>query len=463
MSLLPEPGACSDPSGRVHRWRPPDGSPERVLRGVSARAAPVLDRLIHSPWYRDLVESGAVADSWWLDRALPESRALAACGWPEALEHPRIHPVTYPFEWPFSTLRAATAHHLLVLESALAHGWLLKDAAPANVLPAGLRPVFVDVHSFVPDAPGRWWRGHRQLLRTALHPLLLESVSGIDPRPWLRGDPEGLPLQAAARLVPPSLRHGVIGHVHLPAWAERSPWVQRLPARPPSPGATLALVRSLRRTVERLPPPAPAGWTRYPEVHAYAPEDAAAKRAFVLAHLRRTSPATVWDLGANTGAYSVLAASACDRVVAIEPDPPAAHAAASALLAACPDRASVVVCDAIDATASPTPRRPVPLIDRAPPGNALCLALLHHLRTTRGVPLRDLVGWLASLRCPIALEWVDRSDPMFATLADRHDDSFDDYCAEHLEALLPPYFDVLRRLALPSGTRTLLSLAPRPP
>ena len=480
MILRVEGASLRDPAGRVYRREAQRNASGRILRGVTEEAAEELRALLAAPWFRSLVSGREVIRSDWLGAGTAEHEALRAQGWAEGVEHPALDVVTYPFEWPFSMLRRATLLQLKVLERALENGWLLKDAAPGNVQLRGQSPVFIDVLSFRRARAGAWWRGYRQLGRSALYPLMLESYLGLDPRPWLRGSRDGIDANVAVKLFGASLRRGVLSHVRFPAWAERRAvrdgegaeggedgkgTAHRNPRNPRIPPIrhTRALVRSLSRLVEGLEAPAAGPWVRYARQHAYAERDVKAKEAFVEKHLRAVEAGTVWDLGANTGRYSVLASAHCERVIAIESDPAAAERACRALEEACPERGWVVVADVTDLHPAPgfAGREREALEARAPPDCVLCLALLHHLRVTAGVALDAIVRWLGSLRARVILEWIDRTDGAFEALCARHGEAYPDYTRERLEREVRRCFHVVERQPLMDGKRILLALRPR--
>jgi hypothetical protein len=73
----------------------------------------------------------------------------AAEPWVAALEHERIPFVSYPYEWSFSMLRAATLLQRRIVELSLTEGMILKDASSCNVQLQGAHPVFIDVPSVV--------------------------------------------------------------------------------------------------------------------------------------------------------------------------------------------------------------------------------------------------------------------------------------------------------------------------
>ncbi len=94
------------------------------------------------------------------------------------LRHPLVEFPSYCWEWaPAMWLQAAELTLGLAAEM-LEGGWMMKDAAPHNVLFRGVRPVFVDVLSFERWDGRRVWPAYGQFVRTFLLPMLAHSRLG---------------------------------------------------------------------------------------------------------------------------------------------------------------------------------------------------------------------------------------------------------------------------------------------
>ncbi|MGH2670734.1 MAG: methyltransferase, partial [bacterium] len=269
-----------------------------------------------------------------------ELRAQLAPDDPAAvvLEHDRVPVVSYPYEWTCSMLRDAALLHLDLLERALARGFVLKDATPYNVQFLGARPVFIDVLSFARYQPGDPWAGYNQFCKMMLYPLMLEAYKRVPFQPWLRSELEGLDPLTFSRLLGlrDLLRPGVFTHVKLHAWLQQKMESERTSVRGEiqcaglSRDALLANIRGLRRLLNRLAPQGTTShWSDYERTCTY---DAAAlkqKEEFVRrAALSRDTRSgssdalrrLVWDLGANVGHFSRLAAEHAATVVALDTD-----------------------------------------------------------------------------------------------------------------------------------------------
>ena len=126
---------------------------------------------------------------------------------------------------------------------------------------------------------------------------------------------DGIPLDLAVRLLPirSRFRWGLLMHLHVHASLQRAHAHQ---AGPPaggrmkiSRGAVLGLIDSLESAVRRLRwRPSGRGWASYDQDLPYTPEEFELKGRLIRELLGRTGAGTAWDLGANTGAFSRIAA-----------------------------------------------------------------------------------------------------------------------------------------------------------
>ena len=264
-------------------------------------------------------------------RLLPEHEiATSLDGFPDVrlvLEHPRLPCVSYPYEWPFRALQAAALLHLDIQIEALEAGVMLTDAAAYNVQFIGACPVFIDHLAFRPYRDGELWAAHRQFCEQFLHPLLLQSLFGVEYQAWYRGRLDGVPGADLARLLPwyQKVRWNLLTSVVLPARFQRlagRPGVERRIAHAKLSRAALGeILASLRRWIARLTPRGLES-TTWADYDAGVPEsEQAAIQAFVEEFVRRVAPPLVWDLGCNAGRYGEAAlAAGAGYVVGLDSD-----------------------------------------------------------------------------------------------------------------------------------------------
>ncbi|SBT39563.1 class I SAM-dependent methyltransferase [Micromonospora auratinigra] len=454
-----EPGSFRDPGNRVLHRR------GEVLRGLDERAARDWRSLAASDFFRDLLATGKVCGT---EELVPVPVDLP---WAAVLRHERIPFVSHPYEWSFGMLREAALLHLDILAAALAAGFTTKDGSAYNLQWRGASPVFIDVGSFEPLRDGEPWAGYRQFCQTLLYPLLLQAHLGLDFQPWLRARIDGIEPDQMRRLFGGGrrLRAGVLTHVHLHgamqarnARASTSDVRDQLRAAGYSRDLALATVRGLTRLVRRLAHrPAETHWGDYQRTCAYSAADRRAKEEFVDRATAATGPGLALDLGANDGRYARIAARHAGQVVAVEQDP----AVVDALWRALRDEGERRILPLVMDLADPSPGggwrgvERASFTDRARADVVLALAVVHHLAIGRNVPLPEVLDQLvayATTGATLVVEFVHPEDPMARRLlANKPDGLFPDYRRDTFEALLAARGRVLRRVELPSGTRTL--------
>jgi hypothetical protein len=457
-----EPGSFRDPDSRVFY------AGDAVYRALSTDG---LDD------YRALEQAGLLEDprivATELVRDPPELGARLVKDTAGVLRHERIPFVSYPYEWTFSMLKDAALLQLDLLLAALEHDLVLKDSTPYNVQFRGSRALFVDVGSFERLRPGEPWAGYRQFCMLYLYPLLLQALKGVRFHPWLRGSLEGITATEMRGLMSARdrFRRGVPTHVFLHArlerrYADRGGEVRDDLRRAGFRKALIvANARKLRALVQRLRWDPPAGvWTAYGERNSYSDSDVARKEDFVREAARACEPRLVWDIGANNGRYSRLAAEHAETVVAIDADQGPLELLYRELRAEGDERILPLTVDLAD----PSPGlgwrglERGALATRGRPDLVLALALVHHLTIAANVPVREVVDWLAGLGSALVVEFPTREDPMVKTLlAPKREGLHPDYELGHFERCLAEAFTIERSERLGSGTRVLFLARPK--
>ncbi len=435
-AVVPVAGSFRDPSGQVYER---DG---RIFRTVSRVAAEDFEFVRRTPFYEAAVSSGRLVDARLLDAA--DAREIS----PDAVhvvEHPRLPFISYPYEWPFPALKAAALLHLDLHLDALASGVTLSDASAYNVQFAGARPVFIDTLSLRQYRPGELWAGHRQFCEQFLNPLLLRAFLGVPHNAWYRGAQEGILTADLRRLLPlrRKLSRRVGTHVVLQDVLQGSVGKRRdvSASTVRQAGLPLAGLRNmlsgLRDWIGGLRPADKSAttWRDYARSHSYTSEEAAGKRSAIQSFVRTRGAERVWDIGCNTGDYSVSALEAGARhVIGFDFDQGALELAFERAAEGGLDMLPLF----LDA-ANPSPsqgwaqgERPG-LQQRAGADAVVAVAFVHHLAIARNVPLAAVVGWLVGLAPRGVIEFVPKADPMVQELLRFRPDIFPDY---HEEAFL---------------------------
>jgi 2-polyprenyl-3-methyl-5-hydroxy-6-metoxy-1,4-benzoquinol methylase len=382
------------------------------------------------------------------------------------LKHPRIDPITYPWEWTPAQWRAAAELTLRIARQAIDAGWTLKDATPLNVLFLGPRPILVDVLSFEQRDPhSTVWLAYGQFVRTFLLPFVAAKYlnwrlqatllrrDGYEPgeiyealSPWQRLNPDLLDIVTLAKLLE---RRSSKPHVSQSSPASRDPELaahilQKRVAR---------LSKQIRRTATTR---SRTQWSEYAQSAShYSPADVEGKKEFIRNVLQRGGPARVLDVGANTGTYSLMAADAGAEVVALDAD----AAALEELWATAVQRNSRIT-SLVANIARPTPavgwrnREQFSLLDRLA-GKfdlVLMLAVIHHLILREQVPLTHIADLCANLTTRwLVLEWVPPADPMYQEWLRGRDDLYGHLSEDDLQQAFSSLFTVVDRSTLGNG------------
>lgn len=467
-----------DPAGQLFLMGP------YALRRIHSAAVQSTREFLASPLCAALVSNGDLIST---DIADPSFHPSARSGelW---LKHPRIHPISYPWEWTTAQWRAAAELTLRVAAQAIDAGWTLKDATPLNILFDGPRPVLVDVLSLERRDPhSTVWLAYGQFVRTFLLPLVASKYlswplhntifarDGYEPSSLYRA------LQPWQRLSP-----DLLDVVTLASIFER-PGKQTISPAPHKTADPNLASHILHKRLARLgkqirhaaPPANRSQWSGYPQSAShYSAADFADKQQFVREALEQTRPARVLDIGANTGTYSLLAAEAGAQVVALDSDTAALESLFRIAAAQ-----SAPVTALVANIARPTPaagfsnREHLSLLQRLachpgqpinfdPHGAAprsfdmvLMLAVIHHLILREQLPLTHIAELCISLtRRWLVLEWVPPSDPMFQQWLRGRDNLYGHLSESDLLHAFAPCLHVANRKALPNG-RVLFLLA----
>ncbi len=455
-------GSFRDPGGFVFER---DG---RIFRVITRHSLDDWNAFAASELRRGLERNRLLIGTRPADAAsLPEDLEPGA----QLVEHERVPFVSYPYEWSFAMLQDAALLTLELVEGALAQDFILKDATPYNVQFIGSRPVFIDVLSFARYREGEPWAGYNQFCKMFLYPLMLQAYKRVPFQSWLRSELEGLDALTFSRLLGlrDRLRSGVLTHVQMHAWLQ-----QRLAADPTSvrrqirqaglpKQAIVKNVRGLRRLVERLrAAEEKTVWVEYEHTCSYSDAARKQKEEFVREAVAAQQPRLVWDLGANVGRFSRIAAERAGYVVAMDADATSIDLLYRQLQKDGGEKTLPLAMN----VANPSPdqgwqgRERHSLLARGNPDLVLALALIHHVRISANIPVESFLAWLAATQSPLVIEFVSKEDARVKQLLLNKDDTYDDYDRAAFEACLARWFRLERSQGLEGGTRFLYFARP---
>jgi len=409
-----------------------------VLRTVMPSAAQDFDFVEASGLIPTLVERGMLIPQSHLSLELLGEAVGDAT---YLLEHPKLDFISHPYEWPFRGLQAAALLQLDLYLEALKRDVTLSDATAYNIQFEGVRPVFIDRLSFRRYEDGQFWMGHRQFCEQFLNPLLLRALFGIPHNAWYRGSPEGIGAAELSALLPLRKKFSwrVLTNVVMQGSLQKtrsSDAHQAVAGKLKFPKTAFErLLHGLRTWIASLQPAdrQPTTWQEDARHNSYRDTEAEAKRKFITRFVSESKPRTVWDIGCNTGDYSVAALQGGARsVIGFDFD----HGALDLAFDRAKSENLAFTPLFLDVT-NPAPdqgwgqaeRRG--LRARAKADAVLALALIHHVAISKNVPLGEVVSWLTDMAPRGVIEFVPKTDPMVVELLRLREDIFPNYNEEH--------------------------------
>jgi hypothetical protein len=456
VSLERVPSSYRDPSGFLFYHQ------GTLFRFVATSYRAHYDALMTGGLYEELTGAGLLVPH--------QEVSVAELATPDAyrvLAPERVPFVSYPYEWCFGQLKAAALCTLEIQKRALGHGMILKDASGYNVQFRRGRPIWIDTLSFDLYREGTPWVAYRQFCEHFLAPLVLMVRVRADAGRLLREYLDGVPLEVAARLLGArgAFSPAVLMHIRLHARSIRhfADTNTKVPPKVPRMGqrSLVALIDSLAAAVRGLDwKPSGTPWADYGRAHGYTAESLEAKHRVVADYLRAAGARTVWDLGANTGDFSRLAAGTGASTIAFDADPAAVELNYRQSVADDEERILPLVMD----LTNPSPslgwglRERMSLVDRGPADVLLALALVHHLAISHNLPFELTAETFARLGRRLIIEFVPKDDPQVQRLLRSREDIFTQYDREGFERAFSRFFRVEHCSVLPASGRVLYSM-----
>lgn len=446
-----DPGSFRDPSGFVFRRA------GRLMRQVNEVYAPHYEKLMASGLYEKLVHKKLLVSH----EELPGGDGLTPEAW-KVLAPEKVWFVSYPWEWCFGQLQSAALVTLAIQKLALDHGMILKDASAFNVLFRGHRPVFIDTLSFEEYIEGEPWVAYRQFCEHFVAPLALMYYRDRRLSALQRKFIGGVPLDLAAELLPWKTRFSfsLAAHIHVHARYQKKYQADRGETKKGkvSLRSLRAIVDSLEGAIRKMKlPEEETEWGDYYSDTNYSETAAAFKARFVEEAVVETAPATVWDLGGNTGRYSRVASKMGINTVSFDVDHAAVEKSFREGVSSKEENLLPLVMD----FTNPSPgigwagEERSSLTDRGPADLGLALAVTHHLAISNNVPLGGVAAYFAALAKKLVVEFIPKEDSQVQRLLATRKDVFPNYTPDGMKAAFGKYFKTLKTSPVPESKRVL--------
>jgi len=386
--------------------------------------------------------------------------------WAGVLQHERIPFISYCYEWTFGMLKDAALLQLDLLLAALAEDMILKDSSAYNFQWQGIVPTFIDIPSFEKHGQSDPWTGYLQFCQMFLNPLMLQAYKKVDFHSWMRGSIDGIDPGQFSRLlsVGDLIKKGVFMHVLLHSKMQQNYGATKKDVKKGLVGAGFNKklitnnITGLKALVNKLDwHPAKSEWSGYDTHNSYIESDTQIKKEFIQNVVDKKCRKLVWDIGCNTGTFSIIASTNSDYVIAMDFD----HYCVEKLYQSLKDEKSKNILPLVMNVANPSSGlgfsglERKALTDRGKPDLILCLALIHHIVISANIPVKEFIKWLAQTTHELIIEFVTKDDPMVKTLLLNKEDNYFDYEPDYFEQALEEHFQIINKTPLTCGSRTI--------
>jgi hypothetical protein len=445
------PGSFRDPDGFLF------SRCGQLYRQINLSCKEDFDAFMGSGLYQELVNQGLLIPHQEVD--IP----FADPGKGYKVIQPEFIPfISYPYEWSFSQLKDAALTTLNIQKAAFLHGMSLKDSSAYNIQFREGKPVFIDTLSFEKYKEGEPWVAYRQFCQHFLAPLALMSLRDIRLGQLLRIYIDGIPLDLTTSLLPGSARFKISLYMHIVLHGKSQKRyedkVPRKTGRKVSRMGFQGIIDSLENAVKKLNwKPEGTEWENYYQDTNYSAEAFEHKKAIVSKYIKHAAPQTVWDVGANNGLFSRIAADKGIPTVAFDIDPSAVEIN---YLHMKEKKEKHMLPLLLDLT-NPSPgigwenMERSSFLERGPVDLILSLALVHHLAISNNVPLGKMAAFFSKLCNRLVMEFIPKGDSQVQRLLATREDVFCDYTQEAFEREFSRYFSIRESIKIKDSIRTI--------
>lgn len=378
---------------------------------------------------------------------------------------PEVIPfISYPYEWSFSQYRSAALATLRLQKTAMKYGMTLKDASAYNIQFVDGKPVLIDTLSFEEYNEGEPWIAYKQFCQHFLAPLALASKVDIELLKLMRLYIDGVPLELASNMLPRKTRfNGVLAtHIHWHAKTQKkhsdNTSVKGKANGKVTERGMLGLIDHLYSGIKKLKwSPKGTEWGDYYTFTNYSDNSFDQKKQQVQDLIKEVAPSTLWDLGANDGTFSRIAADMGIPTVAFDIDPIAVEKNYKRIRQ---ENSKNLLPLRLDLT-NPSPaigwasEERDSIEERGPAGCVMALALIHHLAISNNLPLERIAKYFAKLGDYLIIEFVPKEDSQVQKLLATREDIFPDYNEQGFETAFYSHFELIRKQPIAGTKRTM--------
>lgn len=375
--------------------------------------------------------------------------------------------ISYPYEWTFAMLKDAALLTLQIQKIALEYGMSLKDASAFNIQFLKGKPLLIDTLSFETYEEGKPWVAYKQFVEHFLCPLSLASMVDIQLIRMFSVFLDGIPVDLASSMLPFSsrLNLNLLVHIHAHASSKKRFSKKKIGSEYTSRNfgkrSLLGLIDSLEGAVSKCNwESRDTQWGEYYEEdnNNYTKESMPHKQKLVGDYLKEVKAKSVWDMGANMGNFSKIAAEMGAEVISFDYDYGALERNYKELVKADgQEKILPLFCDLTNPTPSTgwVNQERHSLFERGPADAVLALALIHHLAIPHNIPFVYLAQCFSKMGKYLVIEYIDKQDSQVQILLANRKDIFTNYTQEDFEKAFKQFFSIKRSVPIKGSKRVL--------
>lgn len=446
-------------------FRDPSGTlfydDDKLYRRINLSYKDNYDYLINSGLYDELRKENLIVSHEETSAVLFDDKDIYKVIRPEIIPF-----ISYPYEWCFSQLKDAALLTLRIQNKAIEYGMTLKDSSAYNVQFYRGKPILIDTLSFEIYNEGDPWFAYRQFCQHFLAPLALMSYTDVRLSELFKVYIDGIPLDLAGKLLPRKtyIRFSLLSHIHLHAKSQNHYSNKNIGKsnRKMSKQSFLGLIDNLESSINNLMlDQKESTWSKYYQDNAYSDAGIQDKISIIERYINDIQPQLVWDLGANTGVFSRIAAGKDIYTISFDLDRECVE------LNYCDVRRKGeqnILPLVMDVT-SPSPgigwanEERIQLAKRGPADLVMALALIHHLAISNNIPFQKIAAFFQSIGNNLIIEFVPKTDVQVQRLLKMREDIFYKYTLNEFEKAFSKYYVIQKKQKIENSERILYSMS----
>ena len=435
-----------DPAGYIYY------SDNKVYRKINKCYFKQYNHLMHSGLYDKLIAKNLLISHKEIEKT--EDNII--------IEVKKIPFISYPYEWCFEQIKDASLLTLEINKIALEYGMILKDASGFNVQFLNGRTIFIDTLSFDFYEEGTPWGAYGQFIRHFMGPILL--MRHVDERLncLLKNYIDGIPVDLTNNLLKARGGFTTKQHItwHSKAIATHNNYSKEIKTFKIPKIKLIQMLDMMIRQINKLNRiECMSEWGNYYQHTNYDEIADSTKIKLVKKYLNNIKfdiDDIIFDLGANDGKYSRIAAT-YSQVVSFDIDNNCVN---HNYYTVKKKNEKNILPLFLDVT-NPTPDIGFGLVERAginKRGSIKCvmaLALIHHIAISNNVNFDDIARWFTKLGNYLIIEFAPKKDSQVTKLLKKRQDIYDWYTIDNFEKKFNKYFDIIKKDKIKNSERVI--------